>query len=95
MILWYHLDVSNKLLDAKWRKYASVNQAIIGSDNGLSPVRAKPVYEPETMLDYFLYNLTIRKLQWNFKRNSKFYWTNRIWKCRLQNGGHFVLASTC
>ena len=32
-----------KLIEAEWRKYASVNQAIIGSDNELSPVRSQTI----------------------------------------------------
>ena len=35
--------MSNLIVDAEWRIYASVNYAIIGSDNGLSPVRPQPM----------------------------------------------------
>ena len=35
----YHLqNVDLKVIEAEWRIYASVNQTIIGSDDGLSPV---------------------------------------------------------
>ena len=35
--------MSIELIEAEWRLYASVNYAIIGSDNGLSPVRWQPI----------------------------------------------------
>ena len=31
------------LIEAEWRIYALVNQAIIGWDNGLSPARRQPI----------------------------------------------------
>ena len=31
-------QISHKLIDDKWRKYALVNWTIIASDNGVSPV---------------------------------------------------------
>ena len=37
-----------------------------------------------------------KKLQWNLNRNSSiFNQENAIWKCRLENGGHFVSGSMC
>ena len=43
------------------------------------------------------------KLQWNFNQNTNeisinigtFYSIKCIWKCRLENGGHFVATSMC
>ena len=35
--------MSIELIEAEWRLYASVNYAIIGSDNGLSPVWWQPI----------------------------------------------------
>ena len=32
-----------QLIEAEWRIYASLNRAIIGSDNGLSPVRRQAI----------------------------------------------------
>ena len=41
-------------------------------------------------------NLTLRnKLQWNLNRNSDILIKKNIRKCRLRNGGHYVLASMC
>ena len=31
------------LIEAKWRSYALVDQTIIGSDNGLSPIRHQAI----------------------------------------------------
>ena len=36
-------STGNALIEAKWRIYASVNHAIISSDNGLSPVRRQAI----------------------------------------------------
>ena len=36
-------DISYELIEAKWRIYASLNWVIIGSDNGLSPVRCQAI----------------------------------------------------
>ena len=41
-------------------------------------------------------NWTIRnKLQWNINQNSNIFIKKCVWKCRLWNGSHFVLASMC
>ena len=37
------LDISYELIEAEWRIYASLNWVIIGSDNGLSPVRRQAI----------------------------------------------------
>ena len=34
---------SCELIEAEWRKYASVNYTIIGPDNGLTPVRRQAI----------------------------------------------------
>ena len=36
-------DISYELIEAEWRIYASLNWVIIGSDNGLSPVRCQAI----------------------------------------------------
>ena len=42
MIQWEG-RVEDQRIGAEWRIYASVNYIIIGSDNGLSPVRRQPI----------------------------------------------------
>ena len=37
MVLCFNQHILNSFIEAAWRKYASVNYTIIGSDNGLSP----------------------------------------------------------
>ena len=56
-------------------------------------VGAKPLSEP--MLEYF--NRTLRnKLLGNLNRNSYIFFSRKCtWKCRQENGGHFVSASMC
>ena len=38
-----NIDSRNGLIEAQWRIYASLNWVIIGSDNGLSPVRRQAI----------------------------------------------------
>ena len=38
-----HTTIQPALIEAEWRIYASLNWAIIGSDNGLSPVRRQSI----------------------------------------------------
>ena len=42
-LLYVQQFVWVKLIEAEWRIYASLNRAIIGSDNGLSPVRRQAI----------------------------------------------------
>ena len=43
-MLWFRFhDVISYLIEAEWRIYALATQAIIGSDNGLSPVRHQTI----------------------------------------------------
>ena len=68
-------------------------ETIIGSDNDLSPGRAKPLSEP--MLEYCYLDPWE---QTSVKSQSKFiYFHSRkcIWKCHQEICGHFVSASTC
>ena len=65
----------------------------IGSDNGLSPDRHQAIIWPNAGI------LLIGPLWTNlseilFKINT-FLLNKYIWKCSLENGGHFVLASMC
>ena len=53
------------LIEAKWRKYASVNYANINSDNGLPPVWCQAIIWTIAHL------LSNNKLQWNFNHNTK------------------------
>ena len=64
-----------------------------GSVNGLSPVRHKTI----TWADYdFVSTWPGSTFRWNFNRNSNIFSCRKcIWKCRLQNTGHFVPASEC
>ena len=59
-----------KLIEAQWRIYASVNYAIIGSDNGLSAVRRHPIIWTNDGL------LSIRP------RGQIFHW-NLIWHSKV------------
>ena len=65
---------------------------IIGSDNGLSPGRCQTILWTNGVL-------LIRTSVTNFSEPSAkfiyFHSIKCIWKCRLQNGGHFVSASMC
>ena len=36
-------NISTELIEAEWRIYTSVDNTIIGSDNGLSPVRHQAI----------------------------------------------------
>ena len=73
--------------------YAFVQHTNIGSDNGLSPVRCKPLSEP--ILPYCQLDPT---KQTSVKLKPKFIYFcswKCIWKCRLRNFGQFVSASMC
>ena len=39
----FSLSIRYQLIEAEWHIYASVNKAIIGSNNGLSPGRRQPI----------------------------------------------------
>ena len=43
MALYAMQSVCIQLIEAEWRIYASLNWVIIGSDNGLSPVRRQAI----------------------------------------------------
>ena len=63
---------------------------IIGLDNGLSPDRHQAINQCWNIVNWTPQN----KLQWNFNLNSNIFIKKKwISKCRLENGGHFVLAS--
>ena len=80
-----------KLIEAEWRIYASLNWVIIGSDNGLSPVRCQAI------IWIIVGILLIGPLGTNFSEILNGIQTvllkNFIWKRRLQNGVYFVSAS--
>ena len=63
---------------------------IIGSDNGLSPGRRQAIIWTNTGV------LLIGPLETNLKFQSQlkhFHSRRSIWKCRLENVGHFISAS--
>ena len=50
---------------------------------------AKPLYEP--VLDFIVHETIGNKFQWNCNQNITIFCTRELaWKCRLQNGRHFV-----
>ena len=69
------------------------NLTIIGSDNGLSPGRRQAITWTNVGI------LLIGPLGTNFgemlSKFMHFHSRKSIWKCRLENGGHFVSASMC
>ena len=69
------------------------NLAIIGSDNGLSPGRRQAITWTNDGI------LLIGPLGTNFSemliKIHIFSFKKIDWKCRLENGGHFVSASMC
>ena len=80
-------------MEVMWRIYASVNWAIIGLDNGLSPIRYQAIIGTNSGL------LQIKLLGTNFSKilieiHFFFLFHSRIpvSKC-LQTGGYFVSAS--
>ena len=70
-------------------------QTIIGSDNGLSPDRRQAIIW--TNAGILLIRSLGKKLQWNQEKFLFIHFHSRkcVWKCRLENGGHFVSASVC
>ena len=54
-----------------WNIHMSVNWVIIGSDNGLLPVRVKVITWTNIKLFSVNWNLS-KKLKWNFNQNT---WT--------------------
>ena len=66
---------------------------IIGSDNGLSPGRRQAIiWTSAGILLVGLLGTNFSEFQSEFKH---FHSRKSIWKCRLENGGHFVSASMC
>ena len=53
---------------------------------------AKPLPEPMLIVNWTIRN----KVHWNYNQNSLKYFLSRkcVWKC-LQNGSHFIHASSC
>ena len=84
----------NQLIEAELCIYASVNYAIIGSDNGLSPGRRQAIIWTNAGI------LLIRTLETNFSEISSEIHTFSFTKIHLKmlsalNGGHLILASVC
>ena len=79
------------LIEAEWRIYASLNWAIIGSDNGLSPVWCQAIIWTNARI------LLIWPLGTNFSEILTEIITvsfkKCIWERRLQNGVYFPSAS--
>ena len=92
--VYWHIHASLNLsapIEAEQLIYASVYKAIVGSDNGLSPLRHQAIIWNS---DYLLW---IRSLGTNFSeilsKYKHFHSRICIWNCRLRKGGHFVSAS--
>ena len=75
--------MSPGLIRAKWHICASLNWVIIGSDNGLSPVRPQAIIWTNADLDsqFNTKKHILMKFYLNFEYLHSTKW---IWKCRLQ-----------
>ena len=75
-----------KLTEEEWRTYASVNMAIIGSYNSLSPTRRQAIIWTNAgifligPLGISFSEILIKIHTFSFKK---------MWKSHLENGGHF------
>ena len=83
----YFVNRNRYIIEAGCNMYASVRGAIIGSDNGLSPVRRQAIIWTNAGL------LLFRPMETNFREISikwkSFHWRKCVRRCRLQNGNHF------
>ena len=82
---------SNRYMLTHWGRVTHIcvsKVTIISSDNGLSPGLYQDIIWTNAGI-----LLIGKKLQWNLNRNIYFHSGKSIWKCRLENGGHFVSAS--
>ena len=77
-------------LDRVTHMYASVIYSIIGSDNGLSPVRRHAIISADAGI--LLIGTILSEIS---NENMHFHSRKCILKYRLQNGGHFVSTSMC
>ena len=66
LLLWRVLLTGFWLIEAEWRIYASLNWVIIGSDNGLSPVRRQAIIWTNAGI---LLIGPLGTTQWKFHRN--------------------------
>ena len=86
-------EIGSKHIDMTLSMEPTKDMTIIGSDNGLSPGRRQAI--TWTIVGVLL----IGPLGTNFSEIlteiHKFSLKKCIWKCRLENGGHFVSASMC
>ena len=66
---------------------------IIGSDNGLSPGQRQAIISTKAgiLLIWPFIGTNVSEMLIKIHTSSKKF----IWKCRLQNSGHFVWASMC
>ena len=73
------------------------NSTIIGSDNCLPPGRRQAIIWTDTGISLTAPPPPPRnRFQWNLNQITYIsILENFIWKCRLEDGGHFVLASVC
>ena len=79
-------------MKAEWRLFVSVNEAIIGSNIGLSLVRCQAITRTNAAL------LSIKPLGTNFSDiwiKIRWFSFKKINLKHLQNGSHFVSASMC
>ena len=80
-----------QIMEDEWPIYALVNYAIIESDIGLSTVRGQAVI----LTIIGLLSTFPNKFRWIFNPNTTIFIQKLIWRCRMQNDGHFVPPSMC
>ena len=85
------LSALSQLIEAEWNIYASVDQVVIVSDNGLTPYRHKANILNNVVLS-LVEHLGTSEIPIKI---TKFHCSIIIYKFRLQNGGHIVSASLC
>ena len=94
MVLHVHVIIQILLTHWGWVMHICVNKVpIIGSDNGLSPGWRKAIIWTIAVI------LLIGPSGTNFSKilieMYTFSYKKCIWKCRLENGSHFISASMC
>ena len=87
----YSLGWRAERIEAEWRIYESVNNAIIGLDNDLSPDRREAIIWINAGI-LFIWPLETQFndifIKYNYVHSRKC-----VWKCRLQSFVYFISAS--